>query len=189
MLLCTACWCCTVLQAGQFIKHTLVEAGTTYPRLGLWVQGVPDPSLQEQVRTDSDQFSGLREASSQLCEQQWQISPNGDAVGSSSSSWLRSSSWPAQSCQQSGPSSPIEQGAPSPCSSAAPVYITCMHGVVCRGSPNCAQVERMLPLCEAVYVIKRFVETRSQIEHPMVMQVRRDPCVWGGLAGVVHVQP
>lgn len=36
------------------------------------------------------------------------------------------------------------------------------------------QVERLLPLCEYVHVIKRFVETRSQIQYPMVVQVRQD---------------
>mgnify|MGYP001807223354 CR=1 FL=1 len=35
------------------------------------------------------------------------------------------------------------------------------------------QVERLLPLCECVHVIKRFVETRSQIQYPMVAQVGR----------------
>jgi hypothetical protein len=34
------------------------------------------------------------------------------------------------------------------------------------------QVERLLPLCECVYTIKRFVETRSRIDHPKVAQVR-----------------
>lgn len=37
--------------------------------------------------------------------------------------------------------------------------------------PALLQVERLLPLCECVYVIKRFVETRSRIDHPMVAQV------------------
>jgi hypothetical protein len=37
----------------------------------------------------------------------------------------------------------------------------------------CLQVERLLPLCECVYAIKRFVETRSRIDHPKVAQVRR----------------
>ncbi|KAF6252370.1 Spc98 family-domain-containing protein [Scenedesmus sp. NREL 46B-D3] len=32
------------------------------------------------------------------------------------------------------------------------------------------QVERLLPLCECVYIIKRFVETRSRIDHPKVAQ-------------------
>lgn len=37
--------------------------------------------------------------------------------------------------------------------------------------PATHQVERLLPLCECVFVIKRFVETRSQIQYPMVAQV------------------
>jgi hypothetical protein len=43
-----------------------------------------------------------------------------------------------------------------------------------RLSPRCVcwlQVERLLPLCECVYTIKRFVETRSRIDHPKVAQV------------------
>ncbi|WIA09445.1 hypothetical protein OEZ85_008849 [Tetradesmus obliquus] len=32
------------------------------------------------------------------------------------------------------------------------------------------QVERLLPLCECVYTVKRFVETRSRIDHPKVAQ-------------------
>lgn len=42
----------------------------------------------------------------------------------------------------------------------------------CR-RPFMPQVERLLPLCEYVHVIKRFVETRSQIQYPMVVQVSR----------------
>jgi hypothetical protein len=34
------------------------------------------------------------------------------------------------------------------------------------------QVERLLPLCEHVLVVKRFVETRSRIDYPLVTQVR-----------------
>lgn len=39
---------CVLLQAGQYIKAQLVE-GEVYDRLGLWVQGAPNASLQEQV--------------------------------------------------------------------------------------------------------------------------------------------
>jgi hypothetical protein len=38
----------------------------------------------------------------------------------------------------------------------------------------------MLPLCEYAHVIKRFVETRSQIQYPMVVQVGRG---WSGVLG------
>jgi hypothetical protein len=43
-----AAWLCVLLQAGQYIKAQLVE-GEVYKRLGLWVQGAPNASLQEQV--------------------------------------------------------------------------------------------------------------------------------------------
>jgi hypothetical protein len=42
------------------------------------------------------------------------------------------------------------------------------------------QVERLLPLCEYVHVIKRFVETRSQIQYPMVLQVSSSCCMRAG---------
>lgn len=38
-----------VLQAGQYIKVQLVD-GEVFQRIGLYVQGVPSASLQEQVR-------------------------------------------------------------------------------------------------------------------------------------------
>jgi hypothetical protein len=46
-----------VVQAGQYIKAKLVE-GDVYQRVGLWVQGAPNASLQEQVRGPN----GLRHA-------------------------------------------------------------------------------------------------------------------------------
>jgi hypothetical protein len=53
-----------------------------------------------------------------------------------------------------------------PCLQCA--HSTWIHPVVCL-----LQVERLLPLCECVYTVKRFVETRSRIDHPKVAQVRR----------------
>lgn len=49
-------------------------------------------------------------------------------------------------------------------------------------------MERLLPLCEYVHVIKRFVETRSQIQYPMVVQVssRRDRCCMSAGAALLH---
>lgn len=50
-----------VMQAGQYIKVQLVE-GEVYQRLGLWVQGAPNASLQEQVRQLSQWDRAAHEA-------------------------------------------------------------------------------------------------------------------------------
>eukprot|EP00775_Hariotina_reticulata_P011046 gene11046-11201_t len=49
------------------------------------------------------------------------------------------------------------------------------------------QVERLLPLCESGHVIKRFVETRTRIEYPMVVQLEHQLHLGKlNLAGLVY---